>query len=331
MTRTIYVHGHVSAPPPLYAFQANLRSRGTYPYGPALQLKDADLKASTDHHIELLDGAGIDLQIISARPYTMMHSARPTSIVREWIQSTNDVVARAVDFYPKRLQGMAALPQYPGKPLDDAIAELRRCVGDLGFLGCVLNPDPGEGTVHDQPNLADEYWYPLYDALAELGVPALVHGAGCRLEREHFSMHFITEESIAAYALMESTDVWERWPNLKIIVSHGGGSIPFQAGRFRALRARSEAFEPFDVSMRRLWYDTCLYSREGLELLFKAVGTDRCLFGTEKPGTGSSLDKTTGRAYDDILPLVEELTGDDFEMVVRGNAEKVFRLPGSDG
>ena len=58
--------------------------------------------------------------------------------------------------------------------------------------------------------------------------------------------------------------------------------------------------------MRKLYYDTCVYNAEGLDLLFRIVGTDRCMFGTENPGTGSAPDRDTGRQFDDLKPVIDD-------------------------
>ena len=81
--------------------------------------------------------------------------------------------------------------------------------------------------------LGDRYWYPLYEKLCELDVPAHIHGTGSRSERSPYSVHFINEETIAVFGLVNST-VLQDFPKLKIIVSHGGGAIPYQLGRFEA-------------------------------------------------------------------------------------------------
>jgi 4-oxalmesaconate hydratase len=82
--------------------------------------------------------------------------------------------------------------------------------------------------------------------------------------------------------------------------------------------------------MRKLFYDTCVYNSEGLDLLFRVVGTDRCVFGTENPGTGSAPDRDTGRQFDDLKPVIEEqipwLSDDDKQMILESTARDLYRL-----
>jgi 4-oxalmesaconate hydratase len=185
-----------------------------------------------------------------------------------------------------------------------------------------------EGDGPPPPGLGSEFWYPLYEAMVELDVPALVHSASCCHERESYTLHFINEETTAVWELAESR-VFEDFPSLKIVVSHGGGAIPYQMGRFRAWRFRTSGCEDWDVSVSRLYYDTCNYSKEALELLFNVMGPERCLFGTELPGTGSVVDPATGRALDDLKPVIEaidSLSEDDRRRIFDENARKLYRL-----
>ncbi len=85
--------------------------------------------------------------------------------------------------------------------------------------------------------------------------------------------------------------------------------------------------ESFDQSLRRLYFDTVLYNKESLELLFRIVGPDRCMFGTEKPGSGSAQDPATGAWLDDLKPVIESidwLTEQDKRLIFEENAKKVF-------
>jgi 4-oxalmesaconate hydratase len=128
------------------------------------------------------------------------------------------------------------------------------------------------------------------------------------------------------------SDVFKDFPTLKIVVSHGGGAIPYQIGRFQSSASR-KGYD-FLERMRNMYYDTVLYSEESLRLLIKTVGVDRCLFGAECPGVGSTVDPATGRTRDDILPVIEGfdwLTAADKQAIFEDNARRVFRLPASLG
>ena len=124
-----------------------------------------------------------------------------------------------------------------------------------------------------------------------------------------------------------NSNVFKDFPQLKVLVSHGGGAMPYQIGRFESGSARRG--ESFLEGMRKLYYDTVLYSEEALRLLIKTVGADRCLFGAECPGVGSTIDPKTGRTRDDVKPMIDGfdwLSADDKHAIFEGNARKVFGI-----
>lgn len=325
----IDVHGHVSLCPEVLAYKAQLSaSLGNPDVGPPT-ISDARLEEVGRRHIDRLDAVGTDVQLISPRPFHAWHSQRPHKIVVDWTRFVNDVIARTCALFPDRYIGVGGLPQATGEPLDTAIAELERTVTEYGFVGCVLNPDPSEGGTPVPPGLGDRYWYPLYEKLCELGIPALVHSASCASPRESYTLHFINEESIAIVSLLES-DVFRDFPDLKLVIAHGGGAIPYQIARFESWRVKNKNPERFQESMRKLYYDTCVYNPEGLDLLFRIVGTDRCVFGTELPGTGTEVDPVTGRVFDDLRPVIEQqipwLSDDDKHAILERTPRELFSL-----
>ena len=85
--------------------------------------------------------------------------------------------------------------------------------------------------------------------------------------------------------------------------------------------------ESFDATLRRFWFDTVLHNRQSLQLLFDVVGAGRCLFGTERPGSGGGIDPASGRPYDDLKPVIEgieSLTTDDRAAIFGDNARRFF-------
>jgi 4-oxalmesaconate hydratase len=330
----IDAHGHVTAPDSLYAYKAGLLShRGAHGRG-AVAATDEDLVQALrkpvfngGSHLEQLEQVGIDMQLVSPRPYQMMHSERPAKLVQWYVEETNNLIARQVKLFPGIFRGVCGLPQTPGVSPANCIPELERSVKDLGFVGCLLNPDPGEASGVESPPLGDRFWYPLYEKLVELDVPAHVHSAGCRSDRHTYSLHFILEESIAVVSLLSST-VFTDFPTLKVLVSHGGGAIPYQFARFEAGTLR-RGTERFSDRLRKLWFDTVLYSEDSLALLIKTVGADRCLFGTERPGIGTVHDPRAGRWLDDTRPIIEGfdwLSASDKKLILEDNARALFRL-----
>jgi 4-oxalmesaconate hydratase len=87
--------------------------------------------------------------------------------------------------------------------------------------------------------------------------------------------------------------------------------------------------ETFDETLKRFWFDTCLHNQKSLDLLFDVVGPDRCVFGTERPGSGSGKDPVTKQPYDDLKPTIEGiswLTDDMKAGIFEKNAQRLFPL-----
>ena len=331
----IDIHGHVSAPNGLYAYKANLlAARGSHGRGGARftdeQVEQA-LNAKSvfgDGHLDQLKKHGTDLQLLSPRPFQMMHSERPAKIVQWLHEEFHNLIAQQVKLHPSTFRGVAGLAQVAGLPVEVALPELERCITELGFVGTLINPDPYENSGVEPPAMGDRYWYPLYEKLCELDVPAMIHTAGSRAERTPYSLHFVNEETIAILGLVNS-DVFKDFPDLKIVVPHGGGSVPYQFGRFQAGTASRPRGERFLDRLRHLYFDCTLYTPEAVELLIKVVGADRVMFGTECPGTGSFMNPELGYAFDHVKPSVDQiawLTDADRKLIFEDTARRVFRL-----
>lgn len=324
MPMIIDSHAHVVVPPESYKYMSELVASRANPNFPP-SLPDESVRKAGQSIIDIMDSVGTDIQFLSPRPYMQMHSVKPAKVSELWTRHQNDLVYRTVQMFPTRFRAVAGLPQYRDTSPTNCLVELEFRVKEQGFIGCLLNPDPTEGDGMPPPGLGDEFWYPLYDKLCELDIPALIHSAGSCQPRESYTLKFINEESIGIISLMNSK-VFEHFPNLKLIMPHGGGAIPYHMGRFRAWSIRNGG-EFFDDKLKRLHFDTTTYDKDALELLFKVVGPDRVLFATENPGTGSAIDPTTGRAYDDLKPVIEGisfLSEKDRENVFECNCARLY-------
>lgn len=334
-------HAHMSAPPQLAVYKAGLVShRGSHGRG-KVAYSDEQLIAAWNKkemapcgHIEHMANNGLDMQLISPRPFQTMHSEKPGYLVEWYIHECNKIIADSVRLFPKKFFGVGGIPQQAGEPVSVCFAEMEHCVKEYGFKGFLLNPDPYENDGQKAPAMGDRYWYPLYEKACELDVPLHIHTAGSRTpQREPYSLYFVNEETTAVYGFVNST-VFEDFPQLKIVVSHGGGAMPYQIGRFNAGSAKSGAQGSFSKGlfidrMRKMYFDTVLYSKEALELLIKVVGADHILYGSECPGVGSSINHETGETYDKTVPLIESiewLSAEDKYKIFEGNAKKVFNL-----
>ncbi|HEY7271020.1 MAG TPA: amidohydrolase family protein [Dehalococcoidia bacterium] len=330
----IDAHAHVTGPMEMYEY-----FRGyTNVHGPVMRgfkryaVSDDRLEATLAPHFAEVGAAGTDLQLVSPRPWAVPTAERRVGLVMTITQSVNDMVAQCARLYPDRFVAVGALPQCPAMLPKDAIAELERCVTELGMVGVKINPDPGEGGT-EVPDMGSEYWYPLYERMVALDVPGLIHGGPYRFSREPELGYFCQEETVAGWALARSR-VFRDFPDLKLIVAHGGGYIPYQFGRARCFRLNERGrgapdpdWEPFEDTLRRLYFDTVLFDQEALELLLRVCGVDRCLFGSDKPANGSVVDPRSGRALNDVKPLIDGipwLADTDRQAIYEGNVRQVY-------
>ncbi len=303
-TKVIDVHGHLSTPPEFHAFAYNLQlglGMRRVGAGSGLKLPEDAMASAQARHLKLLDDRAIDVQFISPRPYSMMHFERP-AVVEAWTRATNEVIHQACTLHPGRFAGVAQLPQHTTLNTSNCIAELDRCILEWGFVGAIVNPDPG--SERQTPGMDTEYWYPLYQRAAELKATLVVHGSATRDPRTYDNqVNFLTEQTLATL-LLERSDVFDRFPDLKILVVHCGGALT----RF-VTNSISAAPLPTGGLPAGLFFDTCAYDKDYLALAFKQRGLARMCFGTETPGSGTAVNNPeTGRPSDDLVPVIDSMS-----------------------
>ncbi|MPY90009.1 MAG: amidohydrolase family protein [Luteitalea sp.] len=323
----IDAHGHyTTVPPGLRVFRALQISSMGKPTRGRVNISDDEIRASLEKgQIKILTERGIDVMLFSPMASAMGHHFGNARVSRYWTEVNNELIHRVCTLYPDRFVGVCALPQSPGVSPRECIEELERCINEFGFVGCNLNPDPSGGYWTDPP-LGDEWWYPLYAKLEELEVAAMVHAsATCNPAFHTTGSHYLNVDSSAFLQLMESR-VFQDFPRLRIIISHGGGNVPYQAARYRAISIMNK-WEPFEAFIKRLYFDTTVYSQEAMEMLVKVVSIDNLLFASEMLGGVTTIDPTTGRFFDDNKPCLDAitwLTAEDRKKIYEENALKAY-------
>lgn len=175
----IDAHAHLVAPASLYAHRSNLIvSGGQYGRPYRAKVSDGDLRESAEQNVKIMDAVGTDVQLLSPRPFLTLNGTARWDDIVDWTCDTNDMIAHTVKLFPHRFRGVGALPQQAGRPVESLLGEIDRVVDELGFVGVLLNPDPSEG-MNGSPPLGDPYWYPLYERLCELDLPAHIHSGQC--------------------------------------------------------------------------------------------------------------------------------------------------------
>jgi len=294
----------------------------------------AVLRVSDDQIRESLEGAqlklqrerGTDLTIFSPRAASMAHHIGDVQVSRVWSEICNELVHRCCTLYPDNFVGVCQLPQSPGVPPETCIVELERCVRELGFVGCNLNPDPSGGYWKESP-LTDRCWYPLYEKMCELEVPAMVHvSTSCNPAFHTTGAHYLNGDTTAFMQFLTS-DLFKDFPTLKFVIPHGGGAVPYHWGRFRGLAQDLKRPPLQELLLKNVFFDTCVYHRPGIELLLKVVPVDNVLFASEMVGAVRGIDPETGHHYDDTrryVDSIEWLSAADRKKIFEDNARRVY-------
>lgn len=323
-------HGHyTTAPPELQAFRDAQLAALEDPSAPApepTQISDDAIRESLEtKQLQAMRDRGIDLTIFSPKAVGMGHQLGDEAAAKTWARVCNDLIARVVELYPENFAGVCQLPQNPAAPIENSIPELERCVKELGFVGCNLNPDPSGGHWKSPP-LTDRAWYPFYEKLVELDVPAMIHASGvCNANFHHTGAHYINADTTAFMQFIQG-DLFADFPDLRLIIPHGGGAVPYHWGRYRGLSDRLERPPLEEHVMTNVFFDTCVYHQPGIRLLFEVVDTDNILFASEMFGAVLSTDPDTGFHYDHTKRYIEslDLPKEDAEKIFESNVRRVY-------
>src|SRR5579883_3220792 len=273
----------------------------------SLELSDDQLRASVEGaQLKLQRERGTSLTLFSPRASGMSHHIGDASVSEAWSRLSNTVIYRLTKLYPDNFAGVCQLPQSPGVQPKNCIAELKRCVGELGFVGCNLNPDPSGGYWTDPP-LTDEWWFPLYEKMVELDVPAMIHvAASCNPAFHHTGAHYLNGDTTAFMQLLQHPGLFRRFPTLRFILPHGGGAVPYHWGRYRGI-AQDQGWPGPETLLPNVFFDTCVYDQLGIQTLVGNIGADNILFASEMIGAVRGKDPTTGRYFDDTKPYLDAL------------------------
>jgi len=325
-------HGHyTTAPKSLEAFRQRqidgLKDARLSPAKDSMVIGDDEIRDSIEGaQLRIQRERGTDLTIFSPRAGGMGHHIGNAVTSELWSGICNELIHRVCTLFPNNFVGVCQLPQSPGVPPANCIPELERCVNEYGFIGCNLNPDPVGGYWTDPP-LTDRYWYPLYEKLVELDVPAMVHvSASCNPAFHFTGAHYINGDT-TAFMQFITADLFRDFPTLRFVIPHGGGAVPYHWGRYRGL-AQDMGKPPLkDFLLNNVYFDTCVYHQAGIDLLTKVIPVDNILFASEIVGAVRGIDPETGHYYDDTkryIDNVDWLSAEDKAKIFSGNVRKVY-------
>jgi 4-oxalmesaconate hydratase len=323
-------HGHyTTAPAGLHIFRdrqmAQFEDAALPP--PVLgAISDEEIRESIElNQLKLQRERGADLTIFSPRASAMAHHIGDEATSQVWTRACNDLIKRVIDLYPDNFAGVCQLPQSPGVPVAHSVAELERCVRQLGFIGCNLNPDPSGGH-WTAPPLVDRHWYPFYEKMVELDVPAMIHvSSSCNPNFHATGAHYINADTTAFMQFIEG-NLFKDFPTLRFIIPHGGGAVPYHWGRYRGLADMLKRPALSSHVMTNVFFDTCVYHQPGIDLLVKVIDISNILFGSEMFGAVRGIDPETGQYFDDTKRYIDALaiSPADKRRIFELNARRVY-------
>ncbi|TNE67788.1 MAG: amidohydrolase [Alphaproteobacteria bacterium] len=324
-------HGHyTTAPAPHNEFRdaqvAHFKDPANNPAPFYPDISDDEIVETIEkNQLRLIRERGADMTIFSPRASAMAHHVGDEAVSRDWTRHCNNLIHRVTMLYPDVFIGVCQLPQSPGVPISHSVAELERCVTELGFVGCNLNPDPSGGH-WTAPPLTDRHWYPFFEKMVELDVPAMIHVSGsCNANFHATGAHYINADTTAFMQFLQG-DLFRDFPALRFIIPHGGGAVPYHWGRYRGLADMLKRPPLRDHVMKNVYFDTCVYHQPGIDLLFKVIDIDNILFGSEMVGAVRGLDPETGNYFDDTKRYIDalDIPAADKHKVFEGNARRVY-------
>lgn len=323
-------HGHYTTAPDAHQkFRDQQLAKLKDPLAPMpapAKISDDEIRETIEkNQLKLQRQRGADITIFSPRASAMAHHVGDEAVSQQWTRACNDLIKRVVSLYPENFVGVCQLPQSPGVPIAHSVQELGRCVKELGFIGCNLNPDPSGGH-WTAPPLTDKHWYPFYEKMVELDVPAMIHvSASCNPNFHATGAHYINADTTAFMQFIEG-NLFKDFPTLRFIIPHGGGAVPYHWGRYRGLADMLKRPPLPQHVMKNVFFDTCVYHQPGIDLLVKVIDIDNILFGSEMVGAVRGIDPETGNYYDDTKRYIDALSISDADKrrIFEVNARRVF-------
>jgi aminocarboxymuconate-semialdehyde decarboxylase len=265
-----------------------------------------------------MDAAGVDMAVLSLTGPNVFWGTHETSLKAARI--ANAAYAEAQKQYPNRIRFVASIPwEYP----DDALAELARARAD-GALGvAALANIRGR-------DLIDPLFAPVWAEIDRQELPVFVHPTippgGREMRLDEYSLAtpigFMVDTTLA-FARLILSGFLDRYPRLKLIAPHGGGTLPYLSGRldrcYETIPACRAAIKELpSAHLRRIFYDTVVYEPRALAMCVETGGADNVLYGTDFPHNVGDMKG--------ILALVRDLPADAAKKVAGENAKRIFRI-----
>ncbi len=290
----------------------------------AAQLKHMEYVAERQRSVELrlkeLDQLGIDMQVITSGPSAGCYWADGKT-GHEMAARNNDLIAETVAKYPDRFVGVGTVPL---QDVNRSVRELRRCVNELNLRGVII------GSFVEGLELGDRKLWKFWAEIEKLGVPVMIHPDGFthpeRLLKYNMwnSIAQPLEEALAMSSLIYE-GVMDAFPRIKILICHGGGYLPFYAGRADITyigrpETRGKAAKKPSAYMPRFYYDTVFYNADMLPFLVGKAGENKIMMGTDYPHYAKVWNGA------DFIKKAPGLSAAVKEKILSKNAARLFKI-----
>jgi predicted TIM-barrel fold metal-dependent hydrolase len=283
---------------------------------PNLGFNEQSWANSVKRHTDQMDANNIDTQLIGPRPFLML-GWMAKHLLPGYTRFVNNMIHKQTLIRPDRFVGAAMLPQNPdAEDTKHCVEEIDYCFKTLGFKGIYLAPDPSGD--RRSPGVDTKYWDAIYEKACEYDAPIIVHGTNCTDPRigvipQNYQIGFVWEQFLATQLYMHG-DAFERFPTLKVLVCHCGGSLD----RF----IKSDHHLGQKDRSKNLFFDTNALDIDFLTAAIRQRTPAQTAFGTETPGSGGAIRPETGRPGDDLVPIIggfDWLSEADKELIFNKN------------
>ena len=312
--RSIDIHAHVTPQSYMSAMREGLVWHGLEP-------RDRDIMPqlawTPDQRLKDMDSLGVDVQVASTGAQFYFYE-RDGQAIADMHRECNDEVHQMTIDYPERFKGLAQIPM---QDVDLAIAELDRCVNQLGMVGAMID-DKVNGKTFDEPE-----FLPLWKAAEQMGAVFLIHQGGGTLVNPRTRKYHLPNtignlvDRAVTFASFVMGGVMDACPDLKICLAHGGGYACYGVGRMDRswdVGRLPQIPEPPSAYLSRFYYDCLTHSESALRMLIDMAGIDKVVFGTDWP-----FDMQIDWPVSWVLSL-ESLTQDEKEAILWKNMEKLL-------
>ena len=290
-------------------------------------ISDADVKKSLEQVVSLMDSRGIDVAFASPRAKAMATHEGTAEQNAIWADLNNGLILRACQLNPGRFAPVGMLGQHPSCPSEQVAKQIDRWTKE-GFIAFNLDPDGTGGRWQNQP-FTGKHNYPVFEAAQRLDVPLVLHGSeSINKNFPHTAVQYLVADITGFVQLMIAKDLFKDFPRLRFLIPHGGGALPCQIGRWRAIAKYNSWSSPDQIlGDGNVFVDTCIYNDLNMQMLFDAVPLDSILFGSECDGAfpGVVNDETHDH-YDNTRRYVDDskLNAGDKARIFADNARRVY-------